>query len=93
MPSIIWCFLGPLDFKFERSNAGLNHQLMIGKHCQQLFKRFDLCDERLIAKYGRLWIKGKCSVRQLHQLQVIDVVTHKPFQIDCKLTHLSFTAL
>ena len=57
---------------------------MIGKHCQKLAKRCDLRNERLIAQYGRLWINGKCSVRQLHQLQVIDVVTNDPRQIDFK---------
>ena len=57
---------------------------MIGKHCQQLFKRFDLRNERLIAQYGRLWINGKCSIRQLYQLKVIDVVTNNPPQIDSR---------
>lgn len=55
---------------------------MIRKHCQQLFKRFDLSNERFITQYGRLWINGKCSIRQLHQLKVIDVVTNNPRQID-----------
>lgn len=57
---------------------------MIGMHRQKLIKQCDLRDERLIAQYGRLWINGKCSVCQSNQLQVIDVATHNPRQIDFK---------